>query len=103
MSKNKHMPETPRYRLCFAKKKKQKKKKKSRMDKSLRTYIIFPWFPQEKRVNINKHQEQIGQKIACAAVRIMASQSCCGEDHGITIPRPMIFDSIIISRGSAQT
>ena len=39
----------------------------------------FPRFPQVKRVNINKHQEQtpktrVGQKIACAAAKIMASQ-----------------------------
>ena len=40
----------------------------------------FPRFPQVKQVNTNKHQEQtpktrVGQKIACAAAKIMASKS----------------------------
>ena len=45
-----------------------------------RTHGIAPRFPQVKRVNTNQHQEQtpknrIGQKVACTAARIMASQS----------------------------
>ena len=57
----------------------------------------FSRFPQKRRVNISKHSEQIpktqiGQKVACTAARIMASQS----DHGITIPPPHEFRQLYL-------